>query len=90
MPQLVLGHGVGVVDLVAQDDEGNLGELLHGQEGVELGLGLGESLVVLGVDEEDDTVDVGEVVSPDTAGWCWTRSAWCYAQALQPEDWKAP
>jgi hypothetical protein len=66
--QLVLGNGVGVVDLVAQDDKGNLGKLLHGQEGVELGLGLGKSLVVLGIDEEDDTVDVGEVISPDTTG----------------------
>lgn len=66
--QLVLRNGVGVVDLVTQDDEGNLGKLLHRQEGVELGLGLGESLVVLGVDEEDDTVDVGEVISPDTTG----------------------
>jgi hypothetical protein len=26
--------------------------------------------VVLGVDQEDDAVDLGEVVSPDTAGWC--------------------
>lgn len=50
MAQLLLGDGVGVVDLVAEDDKGDLLELLHGQEGVELGLGLGESLVVLGVD----------------------------------------
>lgn len=69
VPQLVLGNGIGVVDLVAQDHKGNLGKLLHGQKGVELGLGLGESLVVLGVDKEDDTVDIGEVISPDTAGW---------------------
>lgn len=66
---LILGHGIGVVDLVAENDEGNLGELLHREEGVELGLGLSESLVVLGVDEEDDTVDLGEVVSPDTTGY---------------------
>lgn len=69
MSQLVLGNGVGVVDLVAQDHKGNLGKFLHSQKGVELGLGLGESLVVLGVDKEDDTVDIGEVISPDTTGW---------------------
>jgi hypothetical protein len=65
--ELVLGDGVGVVDLVAQDAEGHLGELLHGQERVELGLGLGEALVVLGVDQEDDAVDLGEVVLPQAA-----------------------
>lgn len=64
----VLGDGAGVVNLVAEDDKGDLGQLLHGQERVELGLGLGESLVVLGVDEEDDAVDLGEVISPDTTG----------------------
>jgi hypothetical protein len=67
---LVLGDGIGVVDLVAKDNKGNLGKLFHREEGVELGLGLTESLVVLGVDKEDDTVDLGEVVAPDTSG-CW-------------------
>lgn len=66
--QLVLGDGIGVVDLVAENDKGDLGKLLHGEERVELGLGLGEALVVLGVDEEDDAVDFGEVVLPETAG----------------------
>lgn len=65
--KLVLAHGIGVVNLVAEDEEGDLGEVLHGQEGVELGLGLGESLVVLGVDQEDDTANFGEVVLPQTA-----------------------
>jgi hypothetical protein len=66
--QLLLRDGVGVVDLVAEDDKGHLGQLLHGQEGVELGLGLGESLVVLGINEEHDAIDLGEVVLPETAG----------------------
>lgn len=48
--ELVLGHGIGVVDLVSEDDERDLGELLHGQKGVEFGLGLGQTLVVHGVD----------------------------------------
>lgn len=65
----VLGDRAGVIDLVSEDDKGNFGELLHGEQGVELGLGLGESLLVLCVDKEHDTVDLGEVVSPDTAGY---------------------
>ena len=69
MSQLVLGDSIGVIDLVAEDDEGNLGKLLHGKESVEFGLGLRESLVVLGIDEEDYTVDLGEVISPDTASY---------------------
>lgn len=64
----VLGDRAGVVDLVSEDDKGDLGELLHGQQGVEFGLGLGEALLVLSVDKEDDAVDLGEVISPDAAG----------------------
>ena len=45
--QLILADGVGVVDLVSEDKEGNLSEILHGEKGVELGLGLGETLVIL-------------------------------------------
>lgn len=68
MPQLILAHGAGVVDLVSENKEGDLGELLHGQESVQLGLGLEEPLVVTGVDQEDNTADFGEVVPPETAG----------------------
>jgi hypothetical protein len=39
-------------------------ELLHGEEGIELGLGLGETFMILGVDEEDDSGDFGEVILP--------------------------
>lgn len=67
MSQLVLANSIGVIDLVSEDEEGHLGQLLHGEEGVELGLGLGEALVVLGVDEEDNPTDFGEVVFPQAA-----------------------
>jgi hypothetical protein len=66
--ELVLRHGVRVVDLVAQDQHGHLGQLLHGQQRVQLGLGLGEPLVVLGVHQEDDAVHFREVVLPEAAG----------------------
>ena len=68
MPQLVLAHSVGVVDLVAQHKEGSLAQVLHAEQRVELGLALGEALRVLGVDEEDNAADFGEVVLPQAAG----------------------
>jgi hypothetical protein len=52
--ELVLRHGLGVIDLVTEDDEGGVLELVHGEESVELGFGFVETLVVLCVDEEDD------------------------------------
>ena len=67
MPELVLAHRSGRVNLVAEDKEGNLRELLDGKEGVELRLGLREPLKVGTVDKEDDTVDLREVVPPETA-----------------------
>ena len=67
MPELLLADGAWRVDLVAEDEEGDLGEFLDGQERVELSLGLGESLNVDAVDEEDDAVNLGEVVPPETA-----------------------
>jgi len=69
MPQLLLAHGVRMIDLVAEDQEGDFGEVFHGEEGVELDFGFGETLVIFGVDEEDDAADFGEVVAPETAGW---------------------
>lgn len=68
MPQLVLANSVGVVDLVAQHKEGGLAQILHAEQRVELGLALGEALRVLGVDEEHNSADLGEVVLPQTAG----------------------
>lgn len=66
--QLILADSIGVIDLVSENEEGNLRELLHGEESVELGLGFGESLVILGVNQEDDSAHFGEVVLPETAG----------------------
>lgn len=66
--ELVLGHSIRVVDLVAENDKRHLGELLHLEQGVQLCLGLGEALVILGVDQEDDAVDLGEVVPPQPTG----------------------
>jgi hypothetical protein len=58
--QLVLRHGFGMINLVAEDDEGRVLELFHGEEGVEFGLGFVEALVVFRVDEEDNARDLGD------------------------------
>ena len=68
MSQFLLAHGARVVDLVSEDKEGDLGEFLHGEEGVQLGLRLDKALVVLRVDQEDNAADFGEVVLPQTTG----------------------
>ena len=69
MSQLILAHCVGVIDLVSQNQKRGLGQIFHGEEGVELGFGLGEAVVVFGVDEEDDAGDFGEIVAPEAAGY---------------------
>ena len=69
MPQFIFRDGIRVIYLVAQDQEGSLAQVFHGEQGVELGLGLGKALVVFGVNEEDDAGDFGEVVAPEAAGW---------------------
>ena len=50
------------VYLVAQDEKGRLGQIFHGEQGVELVLGLLEAVRVFGVDEEDDAGYFGEVL----------------------------
>ena len=67
MSELLLTHSSGRVDLIAEDKERHLGKLLDGQERIELSLGLGETLVVDTVDEENDAVDLREVVAPEAA-----------------------
>jgi hypothetical protein len=36
---------------------------------IQLGLRLEETLTILGIDQEDNTVDLGKVILPDTAGY---------------------
>lgn len=64
MSEFLLADGVRVIDFVAEDQEGDFGQVFHGQEGVELGFGFREAFVVFGVDEEDDAAYFGEVVAP--------------------------
>jgi len=65
--ELVLADGTGVVNLVAENQEGSLGKVLHGKESIELSLALSETLRVLCVDKEDNAGNLGEVVLPQTS-----------------------
>lgn len=70
MSELLLAYRTRRVDLVTKDEERNLRELLNGKESIELSLRLREPLKVGAVDEEDDAVDLGEVVTPEPASCC--------------------
>ncbi len=61
---LVLRSRSGPVDLVAQDEDGAVGQLLVRQQGVQLHLGLAKALAVASVDQKHDGVHRGEVVFP--------------------------
>jgi hypothetical protein len=67
--ELVLRYSLGVIDLVAEDNEGGVLKLLHGQESVELGLGLVEALVVFCVDEEDDAGHFRDCIETGVRLW---------------------
>ena len=68
MPQLLLTDRIRVVNLVTQNQERHFLQLFHAEEGVELDFRFGQALEVLGVDEEDDAANFGEVVFPEAAG----------------------
>jgi hypothetical protein len=68
MTEFILAHSTRGVNLVSKDEERHLGKVLDGKECIKFGLGLRESLKVGTVDEEDNTVDFGEVVPPETPG----------------------
>ncbi|GMS97351.1 hypothetical protein PENTCL1PPCAC_19526, partial [Pristionchus entomophagus] len=62
--ELVLAHRARLVDLVAEYDDGSGGHHLIPEQTLQLGLRLHQSLVVGGVDQEDDAVHGREVVLP--------------------------
>ncbi|GIX64322.1 anti-anti-sigma factor, putative [Babesia caballi] len=65
--ELLLGGSRGLVDFVAEDDEGLVVELLLADERAQLLGRLLEAGAVRGVDEEADGVDVAAVLLPNTA-----------------------
>jgi len=69
VPQFFLADGTGGIDLVAQNKERNLGKFFNREQGIELGFRFGETLEIGTVDEEDDAIDFGEVVTPEPTSW---------------------
>ena len=80
MPELVLTHGAGCVNLVAENDKWNLRELFNRKESIELRFRLGKSLAIGGVDEKDDTIDLGEVITPEAASCTSVEGSSQYSQ----------
>lgn len=65
--KLILGNGLGVVNLVSENEEGDFAQLLHREKCVQLGPALGETLEVFSVDEEDDAADFRKIVFPEAS-----------------------
>ena len=63
----MLAEGAHLVDLVAEYENGTVHDLLVGEQRVELGLRLAETIAIPHVDEEDDGVHRREVLLPHFA-----------------------
>ena len=61
------GHGLGEILLVGEDEEDGVAELILGKHLLELITGLSDTSRVVGVDDEDNTIGVLEVVTPEGA-----------------------
>lgn len=58
------GHGVWQILLVGKDEQDSVSQFVLVQHALQFFPGLGDSVSVVGVDHEDDTLGVLEVVSP--------------------------
>lgn len=67
MPELLLTYSTGSINLVTKNEERNLGEFLDRKKGVQFRFGFRETFKVGRVDEEDNTVDLREVITPESA-----------------------
>lgn len=63
---MVFRDSAGCVNLVTEDEEGDFRKFFDREEGVEFSLCLWETFDIRRVDEENDCVDFGEVVAPET------------------------
>ena len=57
-------HGVGQILLVGEDEEKSITELVLVEHALELLTGLDDTVAIVGVDDEDDTLGVLEVMPP--------------------------
>ena len=60
-------HGVGQILLVGEDEEQSVTELVLVEHALELLTGLDDTVAIVGVDDENDTLGVLEVMSPEGA-----------------------
>jgi hypothetical protein len=60
-------HGVGQILLVGEDEEESVTELVLVEHALELLTGLDNTVAIVGVDDENDTLGVLEVMSPERA-----------------------
>ena len=58
-------HGVGQILLVGEDQEKSITELVLVEHALELLTGLDDTVAIVGVNDEDDTLGVLEVMSPE-------------------------
>jgi hypothetical protein len=68
MPKFLLTDSTRRVDFVAENEEGDFGELLDGEEGVKLCFRFVKRSKSALSTRKDDSVDFREVVAPETAG----------------------
>ena len=61
------GHGIGKILLVGEDEEDGVAEFVFREHLVKFITSLANTFTIVGVDDEDDTVGVLEVVSPERA-----------------------
>lgn len=60
-------HGVGQILLVGEDEEQSVAELVLVEHALKLLTGLDDTVTIVGVDDEDDTLGVLEVMPPQRA-----------------------
>lgn len=68
LSQLLLLHGVLLVDFIAEDHKGDILELFHLKQWIQLTLGLVDSLSVCCVDHKDNTVKLTAILLPGLTG----------------------
>jgi hypothetical protein len=67
MPKFLLTHGSRGVNFIAKNQERHFRQFLDGEKCVEFGFRLSEAFEVSAVHKKDNSVDLREVITPQTA-----------------------
>jgi len=68
LPEFIFTRCTRSVNLVAENEDGTAGQLLVGQQGVQLDLALTKSGSIAAIDQEDDSIHSWEVIFPHPSG----------------------